>query len=179
MLKMALLSTRPRPASHDYPVNCNIPSFSYIVQVFSVGFRKFPKKLTVGNSTRFQYFDTITWGAWIGESVSDSRGSPNALSNKYVMSRMGFIDHARFKKIPMLGAGERISMWQVHQSGLGICYLYDAISMMAKWGFLEEPGLSESGVYKVTIFDQREQRRGRGEMVLWRGIRCEGCYGGE
>ena len=113
----------------------------------------------MGSTKKFQYFDTIIWGPWIGESVSDSVGSPNALSSKYVLSRMSYMDHARLKKVPMLKQGERITMWQIKQSGLGICYLYDAIGMMAKWGFLEEPGLSESGVYKVTIFDQREQRR--------------------
>lgn len=122
--------------------------------VFSVAFRKFPQPL----QTRSAWFDTIMWGPWLGEAVSDSVGSPNALSSKFLMSRMSYITQARYHQIAMLRAGERISMWQIRQSGLGICYLYDAIALMAHWGFLEEPGLSESGVYKITIFDPREQR---------------------
>lgn len=85
----------------------------------------------------------------------------------YLMSRMAYITKSDPRataadKIPMLKPGQPVRMWQVKQGGMGSCYLYDAIQMVARWGFLREPGLSETGVYKVTIFDPT--------LELWRPL---------
>lgn len=127
----------------------------------SVFFKRYPGKMSMGREGDWKkdifwpgyelYFDTVFWSPWNGApALGANAGSTSTFLNEYVISRMGYVvgsNNPPAKKGDLLGPNE------VRQTGLGACWLYDAIQDAMRLSLVRASGESVSGVYRVTLFD--------------------------
>lgn len=93
--------------------------------------------------------DSVFWSVYSGEN-SAAKGGP--WGTEWVMSRALYaMDAPNFKP------DQRVQPYEVSQGSLNNCWLYDAMQILTRIGLITAPGVSKTGVYKVTMFDKKTQ----------------------